>query len=172
LEGQKRWIILVTSRNIQISPLTKITKLMPAINELSVSIYLSMSTTTTNLLQVILVSLWTQTDISGIFKIIQIYERNDGANKMQIEQYWGIPQTVLYESIFRAKKLETKSTTKKQENLKNGKVRCRLDIEVRKETEDSWLTSMKTKIAFVKGRLNISSNNTIAANRDFKIWYG
>ena len=33
-------------------------------------------------------------------------------------------------------KLETKSTTKKQENLKNGKVRFRLNIYVRKEKED------------------------------------
>ena len=29
-------------------------------------------------------------------KIIQVYERYDGANKMQIEQHWVIPQTVLY----------------------------------------------------------------------------
>ena len=28
--------------------------------------------------------------------MIQIYERYDGANKMQIEQRWAIPQTVLY----------------------------------------------------------------------------
>ena len=38
----------------------------------------------------ILVSLWTQTDFGVIFKIIQIYERYDGANKMQIEQHWVI----------------------------------------------------------------------------------
>ena len=54
-------------------------------------------------------------------------------------------------SIFRAKKLETNSTTKKQENLKNGKVSFRLNIDVRKEKEDSWLNAMKTKIAFLKG---------------------
>ena len=53
--------------------------------------------------------------------------------------------------IFRAKKLETKSTTKKQGNLKNGKVRFRLNIDVRKEKEDSSLHAIKTKIAFVKG---------------------
>ena len=35
----------------------------------------------------ILVSLWTQTDFGVIFKIIQIYERYDGTNKMQIEQH-------------------------------------------------------------------------------------
>ena len=37
-------------------------------------------------LEVILVSLWTQMDFGGVFKIIQIYEHYDGANKMQIEQ--------------------------------------------------------------------------------------
>ena len=31
-----------------------------------------------------------------IIKIIQTYERYDGANKMQIEQHWAIPQTVPY----------------------------------------------------------------------------
>ena len=39
-------------------------------------------------------------------------------------------------SIFRAKKLETKITTKKQENLKNGRARFRLNIDVSKEKED------------------------------------
>ena len=36
----------------------------------------------------ILISLWTQTIFGGIFKIIQVYERYDGANKMQIEQHY------------------------------------------------------------------------------------
>ena len=40
-------------------------------------------------------------------------------------------------SIFSAKKLETTSTTKKQQNVKNGKVRFRLNIDVRKEVEES-----------------------------------
>ena len=44
------------------------------------------------------------------------------ANKMQIEQH----------SIFRVKKLETKTTTKKQENLKKGKVMFPLHSYVRK----------------------------------------
>ena len=38
----------------------------------------------------ILVNLWTQTAFGKIFKIIQIYERYDGADKMQIEQHWVI----------------------------------------------------------------------------------
>ena len=50
-----------------------------------------------------------------------------------------IPQT-----IFRAKKLEKKSTTKKQENLKIGKVKFCLNVDVRKEKEDSWLKATKT----------------------------
>ena len=46
--------------------------------------------------------------------------------------------------------METKSTTKKQENLKSGKVRFRMNIDVRKEKEDSWLNTLRRKIAFVK----------------------
>ena len=46
-------------------------------------------------------------------------------------------------SIFRAKKLETTSTTEKQQNLKNGKVRFRLNIDVKKEMEDSRLNAIK-----------------------------
>ena len=44
--------------------------------------------------------LWTQTDFGVIFKIIQIYHRYDGANKMQIEQDWviGLSETVSYSS--------------------------------------------------------------------------
>jgi len=48
--------------------------------------------------------------------------------------------------------------------LETGKVRFRLNIDVRKEKEDSWLNAIKTKIAFAKGRLNISSKRTTAAN--------
>ena len=44
----------------------------------------------------ILISLWTQTDFGGMFKIIKVYELYDGENKMQIEQHWVIPQTVPY----------------------------------------------------------------------------
>jgi len=41
--------------------------------------------------------------------------------------------------------------------LKNGKVRFCLNIEVRKEKEDSWLN-------VIKGRLNFSSKSATAAN--------
>ena len=92
-------------------------------------------------------------------KIIQIFEHWDVANKMQIRKLWVIPQT-----IFRAKKLETKSTTKKQENLKLDKVRFCPNVGIRKEKEDSWLKGIKTKIAFVKARLNFSSKSTTITN--------
>ena len=39
--------------------------------------------------------------------------------------------------MFSAKKLETTSTTKKQQNLKNGKVRFRLNIDIRQEKTDN-----------------------------------
>ena len=63
-------------------------------------------------------------------------------------------------------KLETTSTTKKQQNLKNGKVRFHLNIDVRKEMEDSRLNAIKQLITFVKGRLNFSYKSTTAANVD------
>ena len=57
----------------------------------------------------------------------------------------------LFRPIFRAKKLETTSTTKKQQNMKNGEVRFRLNIDIRKEMEDSRLNAIKQLITFVKG---------------------
>lgn len=98
----------------------------------------------------------------GIFTIVQIRERFDGACKQNAKL-----TPLRYSpncSEFRAKKLETKSTTKKQENLKNARVRFRLNIDVIKEKEHSWLNAIKTKIAFVKGQLNFSSKSTTAAN--------
>jgi len=50
--------------------------------------------------------------------------------------------------------------------LKNGKVRFRLNIDVRKEMEDSRLNAIKQLITFVKGRLNFSCESTTAANVD------
>ena len=73
-------------------------------------------------------------------------------------------------SIFSAKKLETISTTKKQQNLKNGKVRFHLNIDVRKEMEDSRLNAiecLKTDyVCKLKGQLNFSCKSTTAANID------
>ena len=62
----------------------------------------------------------------------------------------------------RPKKLGTTRTTKKQQNLKNGTVRFRLNIDIRKEMEDSRLNAIKQPIAFVEGPLNFSSNTTTA----------
>jgi len=50
--------------------------------------------------------------------------------------------------------------------LENGKVRFRLNIDVRKEVEDSRLNAVKQLITFVKGRLNFSCESTTAANVD------
>jgi len=50
--------------------------------------------------------------------------------------------------------------------LKNGKVRFRLSIDVRKEMKDSKLNATKQLTMFVKGRLNFSCKSTTAANVD------
>ena len=55
---------------------------------------------------------------------------------------------------------------KKQQHLKNCKVRFRLNIDVSKEMEDSRLIAIKQLITFVKGRLNFSCKTTTAANVD------
>ena len=56
-------------------------------------------------------------------------------------------------SILSAKKLETTSTSKKQQNFKNGKVRFRLNIDVRKEMEDSRLNAIEClKTDYVRKR--------------------
>ena len=47
--------------------------------------------------------------------------------------------------------------------MKNGTVRFRLNIDIRKEMEDSRLNAIKQPIPFVKGRLNFSSKTTTAA---------
>ena len=75
---------------------------------------------------------------------------------MQIEQHWVIPQTVPY----------SEKRNWKQQVLPrdNGKVRFRLNIDVRKEMEDLRLHAMKQLITFAKGRLNFSCKSTTAAN--------
>ncbi|KAL9976953.1 hypothetical protein ACROYT_G014302 [Oculina patagonica] len=50
-----------------------------------------------------------------------------------------------------------------KENLKNSKVRFQLNLEVKKEKGD-WQNAIKTKIAFVKDQLHLSTKNTRAAN--------
>ena len=51
--------------------------------------------------------------------------------------------TELFLKLFMIQKLETTSTTKKQRSLKNGKVRFCLNIDVRKEMEDSRLNAIE-----------------------------
>lgn len=143
LEEQKRWIMIFV-----ISLLTKVTRLMPVIKEPSVSIK-------TNLVRgdfgspVNTVRLW------WIFKLTQVYECYDAANKLEIEQRWVIPPTQSRE-IGRKKYYEET----RQENLKNGSGRFHLNIDVRKEKEDSWLNVIKTKIAFVKGLFSMQEYNS------------
>ena len=127
--------------NIQISPLTKITKLMPASYLQAICFHLSQHVEISS--DVILISLWTtQTNLGGMFKIIQDYAHYDGANKMQIEQHWGIPQTVPYSVQINLKQQVLRTNN---ENLKNGKVRFRLNIDVRKEIEDSRLNAIECR---------------------------
>ena len=52
---------------------------------------------------------------------------------------------------------------KKQQNLKNSKVRFRLNIDVRKKMEDARLDAIRQLIMFVKFRLNFSSKSTTTA---------
>ena len=68
-----------------------------------------------------MISLGTQTDFNGIFKIIQVDERYDGANKMQIEQHWVIPQTIPYsvQRNWKEQVLRRKNTTWKKLRLNN-----------------------------------------------------
>ena len=63
----------------------------------------------------------------------------------------------------RAKKLGTTRTTKRQQNLKNGTVRFRLNIDIRKKMEDSRLNAIKQPILIVKGQLNFSSKTSTAS---------
>ena len=53
-----------------------------------------------------------------------------------------------------------------KQNWKNGKVRFRLNIDVRKEMEDSRLNSIEQLTTFVRGRLNLSRKSTTAADVD------
>ena len=86
---------------------------------------------------------------------------------MMVQTKCKLNNTELLLKLFhiQSKKMETISATKKQ-NLKNGKVRFRLNIDVRKEMEDSRLNAIKQLITFVKGRLNFSCESTTAANVD------
>ena len=75
--------------------------------------------------------------------------------------------TELFLELFHIQsKLETTTSAKKQQNLKSGKVRFRLNVNVRKEMEDSRLNVIKQLITFEKDRLNFICKSTTAANVD------
>ena len=98
---------------------------MPAINELSVSIYFSMPRMKIN---VVRGDFGQPVNTDGFWWDIQNY---DGANKMQIEQ-----RRVIFLKLFYIQNKEIgnkKYYEENKENLKNGKVRFRLNIDVRKE---------------------------------------
>ena len=81
---------------------------------------------------------------------------------MQIEQHRVIPQTVPYSEQEIGSNKYYEDTTE----LTNGKVTFCLNIDVRKEMEDSRLNAIKQLISIVKGRLNFSYKSTTAANVD------
>ena len=113
----------------------------------------------------ILISLWTQTDFGGIFKIIQVYERYDGANKMQIEQHWVIPQTVSY-SVQRNWKQQVLRRNNRTWKMAKWDFAWIMTLE-RKWKTQGWMPYNALKlITFVKGRLNLSFKSTTAANFD------
>ena len=64
---------------------------------------------------------------------------------MMVQTKCKLNNTELFLKLFHMQKLETTSTTKKQRNLKNGKVRFRLNIDVRKEKEDSRLNAIEVR---------------------------
>ena len=81
---------------------------------------------------------------------------------MMVQTKYKLSNAELFLKLFY---IQSKETGKKVlRSLENGKVRFRLNIDVRKEKEESWLNAIKTKIAFVKGRLNCSSKSTTAAD--------
>ena len=64
---------------------------------------------------------------------------------MMLQTKCRLNNTELFLKLFhiQIKEIETTSTTKKQQNLKNDKVRFRLNIDVRKEMEDSRLNALE-----------------------------
>ena len=69
-------------------------------------------------------------------------------------------------SIFREKKLETTSTMKKQQNLKNGKVRFRLNIDFRKEMKTQECHKITDYVRKRSTKLIFSCKSSTAANVD------
>ena len=68
-----------------------------------------------------MVSLWTQTDFGGIFKITQIFERWDDANKMQIRQLDNAELFLKLLNIFGAKKFKQEVLRRNERTFKMAK---------------------------------------------------
>ena len=79
---------------------------------------------------------------------------------MQIRQ---LDNAGLFLKLYSEQRNWKQSATTKQENFKNGKVRFCLNIDIRKDKADSWLSAIKTKTTFAKARLNFSSKSTTIA---------
>ena len=85
----------------------------------------------------ILISLWTQKDFGGIFQIIQVYERYDGANKMQIEQHLKLFRFKLFH--IQCQEIGNNKYYEETTELEKWQSEIRLNIDVRKEMEDPRL---------------------------------
>ena len=90
---------------------------------------------------------------------------------MMVQTKCKLNNTQLFLKLFhiQCKEIGNNKYYEEQQNLKNGKVKFRLNNDVRKEMEDSRLNAiecLKTDYDFVKGRLNFSCKSTTAANVD------
>ena len=138
--------------NIQISPLTKITKLMPA-SYLFPFISQHAENETKSRKRWFWLACEHRRILVGYLKLLRysglwaLWWCKKNANWTTLSYFSNC-------SIFSAKKLETTSTTKKwQQNLKNCKVRFRQNIDVRKEMEDSRLNAIEClKTDYVRKR--------------------
>ena len=83
----------------------------------------------------ILISLWKQTDFGGIYKVIQVYERYDDANKMQIDN------TEIFLKLFHIQCKEIGNNKCYEETTEYW----RQNIDVRKEMEDSRLNAIEVR---------------------------
>jgi len=129
---------------------------MPAINELSDSIYHSMPRTKTNLVQD-LGHRWILVGCLKLFRFMSV---------MMVQTKCKLNNAELFLKCFylQSKEIGNQKYYEETRELENGKVRFCLNIDVRKEKDCSWLNVIKTKIAFVKGRLKFSSKSKTAAN--------
>ena len=126
--------------NIQISPLTKIIKLMPA------SYLFPLSRHAENETKWFWLACEHRRILVGYLTIIQVYERHGGANKMQIEQHWVIPQTVSYSAQrnWKQQVLRRNNRTWKMAKWDFAWILIsNIRLNIRKEMEDSRLNAIE-----------------------------